>query len=195
MKTGTSAARAHKTEPRCRAGRGPCNLIPLAEGSTGQGTHLGVHVGGHPVLPQQEENKSTSIYSSFTLWKCPFCFCFILYVIIWSCVYIIYFQTLYWGSCSNTVSLTAESSHGWPTGAGGQSRVLQVACALGSAICSFLGMALIPLFTMNSMPRVSGTVGMPDKPFPLVFSTCFLQLLLSDVWRGPVSIFSSPWCV
>lgn len=194
MKQGPALRGLTKTEPRHGAGRGPCNLTPLGEGSTAQDTHRGAHVRGHPAPPPQEENRSTSIYSSFTLWKCPLRFCFILYVIIRSCVYIIYFQTPYWGSRSHTVPLTTESSSVWPTSLGGQSRVLQVACALGSAICSFLGMALIPLFTMNFMPSVSGTVGMPDKPFPSVFSTCFLQLLLSDVWRGPVSLFSSPWC-
>lgn len=66
-----------------------------------------------------------------------------------------------------------------------QSRVLQVACTLSPAICSFFPMALISLFNMYFMPSVLGTVLVPDKPFRSVFTAMSSIISLEQCLEVP----------
>lgn len=99
----------------------------------------------------------------------------LLYFIICIIVYIIYFKkSCVDSSCSKTVPQWPVSSKRSMKSIAGleaqvtQSLVLWVACTLGSVICPFFRMALISLLNTNFVPRVLGTVVMPDKPFPSV---------------------------
>lgn len=185
MKQGPALLRGlTKTEPGHGAGRGPCNLI----------THHGAHTWGATPRPHRRKKTGALLFTVLSLSESV------------HFVSALYCMSLYDPVCTSFIFKRYTGVRALILYPRLQNRVVagppaQEARAVfcRSPVCLvLLSVPSWEWYWYHYLPWISCPVC--RAPWACLISPSlryflrFLQLLLSDVWRGPVSIFSSPWC-